>query len=173
MGKRSAFPRRPMGDYATPYEAVLPLVPHLRADRIHCFAEPCCGDGDLVRHLESLGFDCVQASDIRRGMDALSLSDIPGDAIVTNPPWTRDLFHSLIEHFWLIKPSWLLFDADWAHTRQSAQLIRHCSHIVAIGRVRWIPNSPLTGKDNAAWHRFAPDHNSGPRFVGRDQREGV
>lgn len=173
MGKRSAFPRRPMGDYATPYEAVLPLVPHLRADRIHCFAEPCCGDGDLVRHLESLGFDCVQASDIRRGMDALSLSDIPGDAIVTNPPWTRDLFHSLIEHFRLIKPSWLLFDADWAHTRQSAQLIRHCSHIVAIGRVRWIPNSPLTGKDNAAWHRFAPDHNSGPRFVGRDQREGV
>ena len=49
MGKRSTFPRRPMDDYATPYEAVVPLVAHLRAEGIHSFAEPCCGDGDLVR----------------------------------------------------------------------------------------------------------------------------
>jgi hypothetical protein len=167
MGKRSAFPRRPMDDYATPHGAVLPLVAHLRAEGIHSFAEPCCGNGELVRHLERLGFKCVHASDIRRGVDALSLFDIPGDAIITNPPWTRDLLHDLIEHFRLIKPTWLLFDADWAHTRQSAPLIRHCSHIVAIGRQRWIPDSPFTGKDNAAWHRFAADHCSGPHFVGR------
>ena len=66
-------------------------------------------------------------------------------------------------------PTWLLFDADWAHTRQSAQLIRHCSTIVPIGRVRWISDSPFTGKDNAAWYRFDVNHWNGPQFIGRDQ----
>ena len=45
---------------------------------------------------------------------------------------------------------WLLFDANWAHTRQSRDLIQHCCRILPIGRVRWIPGSPYTGKDDAS-----------------------
>ena len=50
MGKRSTFSRRANDAYPTPIEAVRPLVPHLRG--MHIFAEPCAGDGALVRHLE-------------------------------------------------------------------------------------------------------------------------
>ena len=47
MGKRSAFERRAGDAYPTPIEAVLPLIPHLRG--VRNFAEPCAGDGALVR----------------------------------------------------------------------------------------------------------------------------
>jgi hypothetical protein len=63
--------------------------------------------------------------------------------------------------------AWLLFDSDWSHTRQSAALIRHCSDVVPIGRLKWIPDSKFTGKDNAAWYRFEAAHCSGPIFHGR------
>ena len=51
MGKRSEFPRNANDLYPTPYEAVLPLIPWLRG--VRSFAEPCCGNHDLVRHLRS------------------------------------------------------------------------------------------------------------------------
>jgi hypothetical protein len=72
MGKRSSFERREADFYPTPRAAVLPLIPYLRG--IRTFAEPCCGDGALVRHLESFGLRCVYAGDIRSGQDALALA---------------------------------------------------------------------------------------------------
>ena len=89
MGKRSNFERREADFYPTPRAAVVPLIPYLRG--IRTFAEPCAGDGDLVRHLEAFGLRCVYAGDIRSGQDALAL-DYYGavDAIITNPPWSRD-----------------------------------------------------------------------------------
>ena len=39
--------------------------------------------------------------------------------IITNPPWNRKILHPMIEHFADFKPTWLLFDADWMHTKQS------------------------------------------------------
>ena len=71
MGKRSNFERRPGDFYPTPSSAVLPLIPHLRG--VRTFAEPCCGDGALVRHLESFGLRCVYAGDIRSGQDVVAL----------------------------------------------------------------------------------------------------
>ena len=65
MGKRSNFERRPADFYPTPRAAVMPLIPHLRG--IRSFAEPCAGDGALVRHLEEFGLRCVYAGDIRTG----------------------------------------------------------------------------------------------------------
>ena len=62
MGKRSDFERLPRDFYPTPFEAVPPLIPHLNG--IRRFAEPCCGDGRLVRHLESFGLACVYAGDV-------------------------------------------------------------------------------------------------------------
>src|SRR3954449_6321136 len=107
MGKRSDFERRPGDFYATPRAAVLPLVPYLRG--IRTFAEPCAGDGALVRHLESFGLRCVYSGDIGAGKDALAVDDYgAADVIVTNPPWSRDQMHTLIRHFQNIAPTWLL-----------------------------------------------------------------
>jgi len=113
---------------------------------------------------------CVYAGDIRSGQDALAL-DYYGaaDAIITNPPYTRELMHRLIEHFQRIAPTWLLLEADWASTRQAAPFMASCSDIVAIGRVKWIEGSKHTGKDNHAWYRFDIRHKNGPFFHARDQ----
>lgn len=167
MGKRSNFPRRKMDAYDTPLGPFLPLLPHIQ--HIRTFAEPCVGKGWLRGHLEAAGFVCTYAGDIKAGQDALAIDDYGHcDAIITNPPWTRRLMHPLIRHFQAIAPTWLLFDADWIHTKQAAPFLGHCQTVVSVGRVKWIPDSKHTGKDNAAWHLFDQRHIAGPHFVGRD-----
>jgi hypothetical protein len=121
MGKRSNFERIPRDFYPTPYAAVPPLIPHLRG--IRTFAEPCCGDGALVSHLESFGLRCVYQGDISTGQDALALDHYGNiDAVITNPPWTRKLLHPMINHFQKIAPTWLLIDQDWAATKQACHI---------------------------------------------------
>jgi hypothetical protein len=163
MGKRSKFERKARDFYPTPYEAVPPLIPHLRGARL--FAEPCCGDGALVRHLESFGLRCVYAGDIATGQDALALDQYGGaQVIITNPPYTRALMHALIEHFTRSLPTWLLLETDWACTKQAARFMPCCSDIVSIGRLRWIEGTTMTGKENFAWYRFDRRHVAGPIF---------
>ena len=170
MGKRSKFERREADFYPTPRAAVVPLIPHLHG--IRAFAEPCAGDGALVRHLESFGLRCVYAGDIRSGQDALALDHYgAADAVITNPPYTRELMHSLIAHFQRIAPTWLLLETDWASTWQALPFLPSCSDIVTIGRVKWIEGSKYTGKDNHAWYSFDIRHKSGPVFHGRGQGE--
>ena len=165
MGKRSAFDSVPRDFYPTPREAVLPLLPHLEPGTL--FAEPCCGEMDLVGHLSDAGHHCTYASDITMGQDALGFVARTCDYIITNPPWDRKLLHPMIEYFSGQRPTWLLFDADWMHTRQSAPFMPWLRKVVSVGRVKWIPDSKMTGKDNCAWYLF--DQNSeGPAvFHGR------
>ena len=94
MGKRSTFERREADFYPTPRAAAVPLIPYLGG--IRSFAEPCAGDGALVRHLESSGLRCVYAGDIRSGQDALALDHYAAADAITNPPYTRELMHRLI-----------------------------------------------------------------------------
>lgn len=160
MGKRSDFKRRARDCYDTPFEAVVPLVPHLNQGQ--CFAEPCAGTGHLRDHLiRSAGMISVDAFDIEprgRGIergDALSRTVSKGcDLIITNPLWSREILHPMIEHFRKQRPTWLLFDADWMHTKQSAPYIEYCAAIVSVGRVKWIPGTTMTGKDNCCWYLF-------------------
>ena len=167
MGKRSNFPRRERDFYPTPRAAVLPLVPWLRG--LRTFAEPCCGDGALMRHLESFGLRCAYAGDITTGQDALAI-DWYGmiDAIVTNPPHRRDVMHGLIAHFQRIAPTWLLLDMDWLSTKQAAPFVVSCTSVLPIGRVKWIEGSKCTGKDNYSWYRFEAGHTSGPILLVSD-----
>ena len=84
-GQAIDFERIPRDFYPTPAAAVAPLIPHLRG--VRTFAEPCCGDGALVRHLESHGLRCTYAGDIATGQDALAITDYgDADSIITNPP---------------------------------------------------------------------------------------
>lgn len=155
MGKRSSFERIAHDAYATPREAVLPLIPWLEADGIETFAEPCCGDGALVQHLTAFGLQCRHASDLINGKDALAFDQFgPVDAIITNPPYTRELMHRLIMHFQSIATTWLLLELDWVSTLQAVPFLPRCSDIVTIGRVKWIKDSKYTGKNNHAWFRF-------------------
>lgn len=171
MGKRSDFTRRPMDAYQTiDPRAVSSLVPFL--GDVRYYAEPCRGEGRLERQLNDSGLVCLWSSDIADidlPLDALALTDYDlqtVDAIITNPPWTRTILHQMIVHFQRIAPTWLLFDADWAHTKQAAPFLPQCSHIVSVGRLKWIEGSKNTGKDNCAWYRFDSRHNEGPRFYG-------
>jgi hypothetical protein len=163
MGKRSNFERIPRDFYSTPAAAVPPLIPHLRG--IRTFAEPCCGDGALVNHLESHGLRCIYQGDIATGQDALAL-DTYGDAdsVITNPPYTRSVMHALIEHFVRILPTWLLLESDWAHTKQATPFMPRCSDIVSVGRLRWIAGTTMSSKENYAWYRFDAHHLAGPIF---------
>ena len=169
MGKRSDFARRPMDDYPTiDTRAVVPLLPFVEDLQ---FAEPCAGDGRLIAMLENEGLRCCYRGDIRDGLDAMAETTFGGcDVIITNPPWTRDILHPMIRHFQSVAPTWLLFDADWAHTKQSAPYLDQCSHIVAVGRLKWIEDSRHTGKDNCAWYRFDARHSGGAQFVGRQEQ---
>ncbi len=177
MGKYSNFDRNPRDFYPTPRKVVLPLLPHLPSNLRYW--EPCCGDGALIR---ALPFECVAASDIEPHdpgdmpfmqiadaleIDARAVDMAEADYIITNPPWGRAVLHPMIRHFSAMRPTWLLFDADWMHIRQSAPFMPWLRKIVSVGRVKWIPDSKTTGKDNCAWYLF--DQNSeGPAvFHGR------
>jgi hypothetical protein len=159
MGKRSDFERVEKDYYPTPKAACVPLVPHL--PKTFTFVEPCAGDLRLARHLHDLTAGaCVGACDVEprdnwvAEKDALTLDNPLGDFYITNPPWSRPILHPLIEHLSAQKPTWLLFDADWMHTKQSKPFMEYCVKIISIGRVKWIEDSKQTGKDNACWYLF-------------------
>ena len=139
--------------------------------------EPCAGDGTLVDHLEKNNMKCVFKSDIepqRKDIKKLDAFDIDifmfmaADLIITNPPWDRKILHPLLLHFVGIIPTWLLFDADWIHTKQSVEYLPYLRKIVSVGRVKWIADSQNTGKDNCCWYYFDNySLNSTPKFFGR------
>lgn len=159
MGKRSNFERREMDFYPTPFSALAPLLHHLPQQVSFC--EPCAGEGHLIRHLESAGHTCVSAFDAGVGPyrihDAsfMTETDINGaEIIITNPPWDRPVLHQIITRGALLRPTWLLFDADWMHTAQAAPYLEMCRKIISIGRVKWIEGSAHVGKDNCCWYLF-------------------
>lgn len=177
MGKRSDFARVERDYYPTPIEAVIPLIDHLPQGRFD-YIEPCAGDGRLIDHLSFLtegNSECLFASDIEpqrhdiAEVDALQVDfgSAEIDYCITNPPWERKFLHEFIDHWIDICPTWLLFDADWAHTKQSALLMTYCARIVSVGRVKWIEGSKNTGKDNCCWYLFDRFHRGPTQFYGR------
>jgi len=172
MGKRSEFKRVERDFYPTPIEAVVPLIPHLPKKGL--FAEPCAGDGRLIRHIEKLtGMLGYWMTDIEPMADFVGDGDATTDTIlgcdicITNPPWNRKILHPIIENLSNQLPTWLLFDADWMHTKQSAPFMNRLHKIVSVGRVKWIEGSKMTGKDNCCWYLFDKEHNGGIEFHGR------
>lgn len=170
MGQRSDFARVERDFYPTPRAAVLPLLAHLMPGTE--YVEPCAGNGALIDALAEHGHVCLFASDIEpRGegifeLDAFSLTLQP-KAFITNPPWDRKVLHPLIAHLSAQAPTWLLFDADWVHTRQSVPYLPLLRKIVSVGRVKWIEDSPFTGKDNCCWHLFDASTDAPAQFIGR------
>jgi hypothetical protein len=162
MGKRSDFQRVEKDNYTTPPKAILPLLPHLTA---RSFIEPCAGSGSIVRTLEGAGF--VRAGSFDLPNDAQTMIyPKAGDVFVTNPPWTREIMHPIIDNLRKQKDTWLLIEADWAHTKQAIPYLAFCRKIVSIGRVKWIVGSEFTGKDNSCWYLFGAEPANATLFYG-------
>ena len=91
---------------------------------------------------------------------------------ITNPPWDRkkqngEILHKIIDNRAGQKPTWLLFDSDWMHTKQATPYMKYCVKVVAIGRVKWFPDSKHTGKDNCCWYLFDKNHDGPTEFIAR------
>jgi hypothetical protein len=190
MGKRSNFDKVEKDYYPTPLAAVVPLVPFLPVGAFN-FAEPCAGDGRLSRHVSTATggrakatFECdidpqVDGMLQKNGLmvSELDMSMAHADMIITNPPWSRDkksgyILHEMIEHFTTLRPTWLLFDSDWMQTKQATPYLDRLLAVVSVGRVKWIEDSKMSGKDNCQWHLFhayARELSAAPMFFGRDQ----
>mgnify|MGYP003109204482 FL=1 len=172
MGKRSDFKRIPRDFYPTPLEAAEPLFSHL--PRNFTFIEPCAGDGALVDHItKNTAGRCILKADIAPKRQDIAQQNVMGsldkpDFYITNPPWDRKILHPIIELLSSLAPTWLLFDADWPHTQQSAPYMEYLEKIVSIGRVKWIPDSKMTGKDNCCWYLFDKKNYKQTMFFGRN-----
>lgn len=182
MGKRSKFLRRKNDFYETPEKAVLPLLPHLKPQRK--FIEPCAGHGALIKHIEKYDHKCIMASDINpapKGIiwnggikDATKdnyLIRTPIDCFITNPPWTRELLHPIIENLSKQYPTWLLFDANWLFTKQAKPYLPYLLKVVTIGRIKWIEDSKYLSKDDCCWYLFdqqtIKSHPNDIEFIGK------
>lgn len=166
MGKRSNFERVERDFYPTPYEAVKPLCTVF--PQPITYYEPCVGNRDLVKHLTTFGYICMGESDIAQDATITQYGDWGHEYFITNPPWDRKILHPLIHNLRLQRPTWLLFDADWMHTKQSSEFMEFCRTILSVGRVKWIPDSKMTGKDNCCWYEFVPWRiRSDTVFIGR------
>ena len=170
MGKRTTFEKRPRDFYATPAEAVSPVVIHLTNGQT--FYEPCHGAGDLIQHLKSYGYECSGSGDIADGQDALSIEDVEGDVFITNPPWTWKILNPLINHLSGMKPTWLLLNADLMHNKRMASHMRNCQKVVSVGRISWMQNG-VSGFENCAWFLFNKRHNGNTEFYARAEGSGL
>ena len=152
--------------YPTPYQVVLPLLRHLKPNTK--FIEPCAGDYRLVDHLHSHNHECLLAFDIEPQHERVKYGDAITSSynalVITNPPWDRKVLHPMIENFIQYNGAWLVFDANWMHTKQAIPYMKHCQKIISVGRVAWIGNKP--GKDDVCWYRFV-QHHTPTEFVGR------
>ena len=155
MGKRTKqdFQRREKDFYGTiDPDAVKPLIPFVRGLR---YAEPCCGDGDLV-DLLLCDAKCVWENDIRKGKDALELTDLDlweAEVTISNPPFSWPMLQPLLDHLPTLKPTWLLLPSDCFYNKRTAKYVDNCSDIVSVGRLYWMDNK-VKGVDNYAWGRF-------------------
>jgi hypothetical protein len=168
MGKRSTFARKPRDLYSTPPTAVEPLLRCLAPQTL--FVDPCYGEGALRRALVAAGHRFCGGFDLPIDAREHDYGMKPPEFFITNPPyWGQPVdLHPLILNLSNQAPTWLLLPTDWLFNKMSGPLTRRLHRIVAVGRVKWIPDSLHTGKDNCAWllfDRTPPKHDF---FVGRE-----
>lgn len=112
---------------------------------------------------------CTGYSDVEKDATKLTQQDIHKETVcfITNPPWDRKILHPLIDNLSSIRPTWLLFDADWMHTKQSIPFLPKLHTVISIGRVKWFPESKMTGKENCCWYFFSKPKDEPIYFIGR------
>ena len=159
MGKRSDFKRIDRDLYRT-FDPKAGRALASVTGESKTYIEPFAGAGDLVDQLPEY-LHCMRKSDIvplREDIeqkDAFSYTkedfkDI--DWMITNSPWDRKIFHRAIEHFVPIVDCWFLIDANWIWTKQAQSYMnKYVTDVVPIGRMKWIPETKMSGKDDCVW----------------------
>jgi len=172
MGKRSDEERKPNDYYPTPLLGLSRAIDIIGKDLPpgQVYAELCAGDGALIRHFVELGFhNPAIAYDIEPpltagegimtgdGTDPEILEHVKTltNLIITNPPWSWHMLEPLLDA-WLQNnfTVWLLLASDFSENVRSSLFMAHCTDRIPIGRLKWIPGTKQTGKDNCSWYRF-------------------
>lgn len=192
MGRRSDFNRIENDAYFTPEAAVVRAEYYLRKHiGRRPVIEPFAGDGGLARKLSyNCDAEVVWLSDIdpRPSVDGLTIirradwkdglrqKHSSKSVVVTNPPWKKDLIIDLVyDCVDLGIESTLLLSGNLLHTAYFNKLLYpHCYSICSVGRLKWIPGSQHTSKDDAAWYHFKPTLNKAyPRLFARQNEISV
>lgn len=169
MGKREDIkkPKSPRDFYATTDpDAVKPLLPFVKGKT---YAEPCYGQGDLVR-LIGKNASCILMSDIEphedfwQPIDASTmelewLTVIGVDCIITNPPFSKALLLPIMDHLMQSGiPLWLLLPSDISHNKYMRPYMKKCKTVVSVGRLCWfldeVTGKRVKGVDNYQWMEF-------------------
>lgn len=170
MGKRSDFERVERNFYRTfDRRAGKALLPHI--DGVQSYIEPFAGRGDLVDQMTELDKLCKWQSDMepqREGIVTLdclnqgAIDHIKHETdcrlIITNPPWERKYFHPALDLFTENGfKGWWLIDAPWIFNKSSAPYLKkYVTDIVTIGRLKWVENTTMSGKDDCIWIKTTP-----------------
>lgn len=125
-------------------DAVKPLLPWISG---RTYAEPCYGDGSLVRLIGNEAkcnfksdLEPQEISDGIYKINALELTrnDLGScDYIITNPPFSWGMLEPLVNHFITLKPTWLLLRYAFLFNKNSKDLIEKSTRLQSIGRLRW------------------------------------
>lgn len=166
MGLRSDFPKIDKANYPSiDPKMIPPLATHLREMGVGLgrrlrYVEPTAGGGHFIMLVGQLA-ECVAAYDIEPrvyGVQQCDVMDVrigDADLFMGNPPWNpRKLLHDIIVHLSDQAPTVLLFDARWAYTKQAKPFLSRCRKIVTVGRLSWIIENPMPGKDDCAFYFF-------------------
>lgn len=171
MGKRSNFEKNPRDYYRTfDPKAGIALEPFV--DPKAKYIEPFAGAGDLIQQLKFA--DCVLAYDIEPQACMVEQADafeigaedlIDVDLLITNPPWSKDIFHKALDHFVPLIDCWFLMSSGWKQNKGSAEYVnKWLTDIVPIGRMKWIEGSPHSSVDDCEWLKFSYWKKDAARF---------
>lgn len=121
-GGNTAYKRAASDYYPTPPEVTKALMDFLKIPEGSLVWEPACGEGHMVRVLESAGMRVIE-SDIKTGENFLSTEKKDCDWIITNPPFSiADKFiERCVEHE---KPFALLLKSQYWHAKKRLDLFR-------------------------------------------------
>ena len=169
MTRFQKFPRQVNDSYDTPAEIADIVVPHLDKEKL--WLEPCSGANALSNRLEAGGVHIAYRGDIEPralGIAQADGADIPrkfdGCPIVTNPPFVRGVFRSLLTSWiieqereaWILQPMTFLSAAGF----QKTPLFKKIADIQTLPRIKWVPGSPHNDSKDHVWVRYFPEPQS-------------
>jgi hypothetical protein len=120
------------------------------------FVEPCAGDGELVRALESRSFHCLDAFDLEPRAPGIRRADARKEScfgsIATNPPFRWELLHPMLLHWraerahaWLLLPWKKTCNAYWG------PFASHTHRMVPVRRVKWFEGTKHSSTMDFGW----------------------
>jgi hypothetical protein len=192
MGKYGGegYEKVPKDRYITPRTGVERLAEYFDLEGV-TYVEPCFANGNLSRWLSEFGAREIYRSGLEPEVENVDLCDVlsdgqqrwaefgkKADCILTNPPWSRNLLHPMIELFSDVAPTLLLFDANWINTKQARPFQDRLVAVFPAGRHRWFAGQEgdkgLAPKEDTSWYLFdKPVRKRLPQLVLKPHHKGA